>query len=106
MPKLRVGTCRVCRRPNVKLTFEHVPPKSSFNEGRQEVFGLMDFLRRPFDGEMTGGEIEQRGAGEWSLCESCNNQTGSWYVPELGRATAAGVRLLSQLPLKELDGNP
>jgi hypothetical protein len=90
----------------MKLTFEHVPPKSSFNEGRQEVFGLMDFLNRPPSGKMTGGRIEQRGAGEWSLCENCNNKTGSWYVPELGRATAAGVTILRQLPLKEIDANP
>ncbi len=90
----------------MKLTFEHVPPKSSFNEGRTEVYGLMEFLNRPRDEEMTGGTVEQRGAGEWTLCESCNNKTGSWCVPELGKATAAAAKLLREMPLDEIDENP
>jgi hypothetical protein len=102
----RIGTCHVCRREGVKLTFEHVPPKSSFNEGRTEVYGLMEFLNRPGNEEMTGGTVEQRGAGEWTLCESCNNKTGSWYVPELGKATAAAAKLLRAMPLDEIDENP
>jgi hypothetical protein len=101
----RIGTCRVCRKPGVKLTFEHIPPRSSFNDMPQETFGLMDWLKR--EGEpMEKGKIQQRGAGEWSLCEPCNNNTGAWYVRELGKATAAGVKLINQHGLMDLDDDP
>lgn len=65
----------------------------------------MDFLNSPRDATMTGGKIEQRGAGERTLCDDYNNKSGSWYVPELGRATAAGMKLLGELPLDELDAD-
>lgn len=103
--KQRFGMCRVCRTPNVKLTFEHVPPRSSFNDVPAETFGLMDYLKRGDEGLM-GGRISQRGAGEWSLCKECNEKTGTWYVRELGRATRAAARVLDELPLGELDANP
>jgi hypothetical protein len=103
--KQRFGICRVCRTPNVKLTFEHVPPRSSFNDIPAETFGLMDYLKTE-DHDLTGGRIAQRGSGEWSLCKQCNEKTGTWYVRELGRATRAAARVLNQLPLDELDGNP
>jgi hypothetical protein len=51
--------------------------------------------------------VQQRGAGVWTLCPDCNNQTGSWYVPELLRAVRCAAGLLGQLPANdEADRDP
>lgn len=52
---------------------------------------------------MSGGGVEQRGAGERTLCERCDNNTGSWYGNELVLAARAGVRILREVPLDEFD---
>ena len=67
------------------------------------MFGLDDWLRRGDDGLLAGGRIEQRGAGDYTLCAECNNNTGSWYGTELRRAAASAVRLLRDAPLDEFD---
>lgn len=95
--------CRVCRREEAKLSFEHVPPRAAFNDGPITVYGFDDWLNRDDDGALTGGRIEQRGAGAHTLCERCNNNTGSWYGNELKRAANTGMSLLARTPLKEFD---
>jgi len=97
------GTCRICRRNSAELTFEHVPPRAAFNNEQTRVYGLDDWLQRSAGGEMTGGRLERRGAGDHTLCAECNNNTGSWYGTELRRAAKSAVRILRQLPLNELD---
>jgi hypothetical protein len=96
------GICRLCRQHG-QLTFEHVPPRSSFNDERTRVYGFPDWLNRDERGVMPGGRFEQRGAGAYALCERCNNNTGSWYGKELSRATAAGAGILAEAPLAEFD---
>ncbi|MDQ2911240.1 MAG: hypothetical protein M3R39_09530 [Actinomycetota bacterium] len=95
--------CRVCREEEAQLSYEHVPPRAAFNEDPTLVHGLGDWLARSEDGTMSGGRIEQRGAGGRTLCERCNNNTGSWYGAELARAAAAGARILLDAPLREFD---
>jgi hypothetical protein len=95
--------CRVCREEEAQLSYEHVPPRAAFNEDPTTVYGLDDWLARHEDGTMSGGRIEQRGAGGRTLCERCNNNTGSWYGAELARAAAAGARILLDAPLREFD---
>lgn len=97
------GTCRICRESTAELTFEHVPPRAAFNNEETRVYGLDDWLRRSEDSEMTGGRLERRGAGGYTLCADCNNKTGSWYGTELRRAAKSAVRILRQMPLDELD---
>ncbi len=84
-------TCRVCRRNVARLTFEHVPPRAAFNSERTRVYGLEHWLQRGERGELHGGRIEQRGAGDLTLCEDCNNKTGSWYGNERSAALSAGL---------------
>jgi hypothetical protein len=98
-----VPVCRVCRAEEAQLSFEHVPPRSAFNDDPASVYGLDDWLARDEEGRMSGGRIEQRGGGARTLCERCNNNTGSWYASQLARAAAAGARLLLETPLRELD---
>jgi hypothetical protein len=96
--------CRICRSAEAKLSYEHVPPRAAFNEDPTTVYGLADWLAREEDGTMSGGRIEQRGVGARTLCERCNNNTGSWYGNELALAARAGARiLLEEVPLTEFD---
>jgi hypothetical protein len=88
------------------LTFEHVPPRAAFNNEQTRVYGLEDWLKRDDRGEMGGGRLERRGAGDYTLCADCNNKTGSWYGTELRRAAKSAVRVLRGLPLEEIDQKP
>jgi hypothetical protein len=97
--------CRVCRREHAKLSFEHVPPRAAFNNEATTVYGLDDWLHRDEDGKLSGGRIAQRGAGDETLCEDCNNKTASWYGTELKRAANSGARILRESPLDELDAS-
>jgi hypothetical protein len=72
------GTCHICGTHGT-LSFEHVPPKAAFNDKR--------VLRSTFEQTIASetrdspqGRIQQRGAGGYTLCEKCNNDTGSWYA--------------------------
>lgn len=59
------GVCHICLKES-KLSFEHIPPRSCFNDGKAKI----------------GQKISQRGIGDYTLCESCNNKTGAWYVKD------------------------
>lgn len=96
-----VEFCRICRSLPAD-SFEHVPPRKAFNDEPLRVHGIMDWLARK-DGGLTGGTVEQRGAGAPTLCRRCNNNTGSWYGRELIVAASAGARLLRDMPLNEFD---
>lgn len=79
-----IGTCQLCRKENIKLTFEHVPPRTIMNNEALKVHELLDII----DMDITGPVIAkfrnlQRGAGDYFLCAQCNNITGSKYIPSL-----------------------
>lgn len=95
--------CRVCRREQASLTFEHVPPQAAFNDERKRVYRIEDWLERDETGALSGGRIEQRGAGNLTLCASCNSKTGSWYGNELARAARSAYGILRDAQLDELD---
>jgi hypothetical protein len=59
-----IGTCHLCGQQK-RLTYEHLPAKSSFNRESVEMFGLDSWLGRADDGSMTGG-TEMRGRGRRS----------------------------------------
>lgn len=80
-PSDRHGPCAICGVTQ-KLTFEHIPPRAAFND-------------RP----MLGGDVQhhienlpnadplkmrtiklRKGAGDYTLCASCNNFTGGIYT--------------------------
>ena len=75
------GVCCLCLTYG-PLSFEHVPPRSAFNEHAVFVAETKRLFGRDWWTEMQDpkGRKEQRGAGRFSLCEPCNNQTGSWYA--------------------------
>ena len=69
--------CSICGLEK-KLTFEHMPPKSSGNSNPVNIVGLENMT--PLGGYLHGKyKKSPKGMGGYKLCESCNNLTGSWY---------------------------
>ena len=69
------GLCAICRTIK-KLTPEHIPPRSTGNTGNVK---LIDFISLINNSNNNHGQIYQNGIVYTTLCESCNNNTGSWY---------------------------
>jgi hypothetical protein len=83
--KKEIGICKLCGK-TTELTFEHVPPKSAFNnksvkmiDGTETIKMLTDSQREPWDPSGLKGYILQQGQGGYFLCKECNNNTGAWY---------------------------
>ena len=94
-----VGACSICG-VIAPLSYEHVPPKSAFNRSRVFV-GDSKRLFRPKSYEQyfsPKGTYDQRGAGGYTICESCNNNPGSWYVPSYVEWASQGMRYLRAVP--------
>lgn len=77
--KEKIGPCCICGLER-KLSFEHVPPRSAFNNHPVLVANIKELIG-DWDGELKSvkGKIHQLGAGDYTLCEKCNNDTGKWY---------------------------
>jgi len=100
--KMKNGICHICLEVK-KLSYEHFPPKTCFNNEKVII----------------GDKISQKGVGDYTLCEQCNNNTGAWYVPEYEKLIKAIAYVLckdknkfdsdssiSGLSLKVKDINP
>jgi hypothetical protein len=86
------GKCHICGTVG-KLSFEHVPPKGAFNNKQVVRVGFDEAITLgPYD--RLKGSIEQRGAGAYTLCERCNNNTGSWYAAWFADWCVQGAKIL------------
>src|SRR5690348_901160 len=76
-----IGQCCICGEKEVKLSFEHVPPRKAYNDHRIFETNIQEMVRGKWDGQAipAQGKWVQGGAGRYTLCEWCNNVTGSWY---------------------------
>lgn len=72
------GTCHICGTHG-KLSFEHIPPARAFNNNKVQRVPFDEMIKIGPDDPLPHGTQEQRGAGAYTLCEKCNNNTGSWY---------------------------
>ena len=76
------GKCALCGE-ECELSFEHIPPKKAFNDYPSKFVAgevlLFNKKRLPWDVEGLPYVNQQKGMGVYSLCEPCNNKTGSWY---------------------------
>lgn len=97
------GKCHICGK-NSKLTFEHVPPKSFFNNQRVNIISGDEILKtltrtniKPWDTVGLKYNIQQKGIGDYTLCEACNNYTGSKYAPEYIEFSKVGYKTLQDL---------
>lgn len=88
MKKLNKGKCSICGR-ECNLSFEHIPPRAAFNSFPLKSISGDSFIklvtsknRKPWDIEGLKYENLQRGSGLYSLCQECNNYTGTMYGTE------------------------
>jgi hypothetical protein len=105
---LSIGKCALCGAEG-KLTFEHLPPRKAFNwfpakviTGDQ-IFELLGDERTPWDADGIHYLPQQRGTGAYSLCESCNNSTGTWYANDYVKFANIFHEII--LDLKPIAGN-
>lgn len=92
MAKNIEGVCALCGK-HKKLTFEHVPPESVFNDFTVKVYPFEETVkmytgsdgRMPWDFEGLYGKLNQRGSGDYVLCPECNSNTGAWYISEYSK---------------------
>lgn len=75
--KQRVGVCRICKRSR-QLTREHVPPRSAFNDRAYRQY-YVDEVSKSELLQWKTREVSARGMSVFSLCEECNNKTGTRY---------------------------
>lgn len=77
--KMKIGLCCICGVEG-KLSFEHVPPRSAFNDRPVLVANVKELIG-DWDCELRSvkGKVHQLGAGDYTLCDKCNNNTGAWY---------------------------
>ena len=85
MAKKNYGICALCGKYG-RLTYEHIPPKSSFNSQPSHVVTgdalITSNNRFPWDLSGIRYNNLQQGVGRYSLCSQCNNDTGEWYGNE------------------------
>jgi len=83
MRKKVIGYCALCGN-HAELTFEHTPPESCGNNKSVVMYSLEHICNGvqifKENGKPRGEFINQRGFGFHSLCEDCNNNTGSLYI--------------------------
>src|SRR5216684_6998566 len=73
----REGVCHICGNYG-PLSFEHIPPRAAFNNRSVIKVKFEEALELGPDG-VAKGPIQQQGAGQYTLCRKCNNDTGAWY---------------------------
>lgn len=89
MARKHFGVCRICG-DYTKLSFEHIPPRKAFNDNRVTFETIHDTFSKK-------SRTSQRGMGDYSLCESCNNNTGSWYGAAFVKWTQQGFEWLDKI---------
>jgi hypothetical protein len=92
MRRARFGPCHLCGLVG-KLSFEHFPPESAFND-RGILRTEFEKLLEADDLDKPPYRVQQRGAGAFTLCEKCNNDTGRWYVPAYSNWAAQAMSIL------------
>lgn len=107
MSKKIIGKCRLCGKENVKLTFEHVPPESAFNNQRVQLINRSDALECLINPDKGIEEIDklhyvnqQRGDGGYYLCAQCNSKTGEWYVKAYSEFIKNAMRAIAPNNIK------
>lgn len=93
--KTEFGRCRLCGEMKT-LSFEHVPPRSSFNKNTiYHVSSVLDVLEseNPFNPKVKG-KTKQGGTGNNSLCLDCNNFLGRTYVDSYNGWVDVGYKIL------------
>ena len=88
------GACHICGNYG-RLSPEHVPPRSAFNDTRIIEYTLESWFTKESNPK---GRIQQGGIKRYTLCTQCNNDTGSWYGSEYVSWAQTCMEFLSQVP--------
>ena len=94
------GICALCGGYFDNLSFEHIPPRSAFNNLSVKAVSGKDFIGNtsvPWDLKNLPYDNRQRGMGKYSLCSVCNRTAGIWYVKEYKKVSQIFVEALTQL---------
>lgn len=86
------GKCHICGKM-AKLSFEHVPPRSAFNDSQVVYYKMHQWVSNSLD-ELGKGKIQQKGFGSYTLCPKCNNNTGRWYGDAFKEFAIEGMRIV------------
>jgi len=95
-----IGICHICNN-YTKLSFEHTPPRAAFNDRRTIQLDFEKAVKLDPDEIPTKGKFQQGGVGKYTLCESCNTKTGSWYGQRFVDWCYQGMDIL-----RKTKGNP
>lgn len=99
MGKKQEGYCHICGNYG-ELSFEHIPPETALNKNKAIIYTGDEVIKK-YRGEKSRYINQQQGMGRYTLCENCNNKTGSWYVPTYSDVAKDVVRsLYRNKPLK------
>lgn len=89
----KIGTCAICGSVG-KLSFEHVPPKSAFNNKSLFLQSAENFID-PNHPHFARKKRSHQGLGDYTLCETCNKSTGSYYGKSFADFAYQGMRILT-----------
>lgn len=91
-----IDTCSLCLY-RTKLTFEHVPPKRTFNS-RPAVAHTIYGLRVGTEHKKAPTLLEaHQGLGRRALCEACNGKTADWYGDAFAEWTTQCLQFAERL---------
>lgn len=89
------GNCALCGKFK-KLSFEHVPPQAAFNN--KPIFIQTHKHLTEQTSYVYGKKMRSnRGFGGFTLCESCNNNTGDWYARDFVDFAHQGMEIINKL---------
>lgn len=91
MKKRVFDVCCICGEEK-ELTYEHIPPKAAFNHFGLKLYDFYDYIIN----NNTKYQHLQKGAGRYSLCAKCNNDTGTWYGTAYAEFANQGMRYYRQ----------
>jgi hypothetical protein len=88
-----IGNCAICNEYK-KLSFEHVPPESCFNDKPIYFQNYNNLIEKgsPYFGHKM---LRNQGFGDFTLCEKCNKETGGWYAKEYKVWVLNGILILT-----------
>ncbi|MFC1960046.1 hypothetical protein ACFLYO_05005, partial [Chloroflexota bacterium] len=93
------GICSICGKQDL-LSFEHVPPKAAFNKETFVEYTVEERITK----KSIKGRRRQGGMGKHTLCEVCNNNTGSWYGNEYVKWAKIGDDLIRKQTKTKAEG--
>lgn len=97
---IKKGICKLCGEIK-ELTFEHVPPRVTFNKTTLHKSIKIEDLNgiETIETFNPKGRILQGGIGYYALCKECNNFLGKNYVNAYKNFVYSGIDVLAFNPM-------